>query len=88
MYYLPVAPLLVSDSDTFDGVSGYEELITALAWRRCLVRQDLDPGTMDREIARLTARIESAADGRDVEPFALDGRGITGGYYDDDGGWY
>lgn len=88
MFYIPYAPLLVNDSDTVDGISGYEELITALAWRRCLVRQDLSTASMDAEIQRLAARISAAADGRDDEPFALDPRGVTGTAYDDDNTWW
>ena len=88
LYYIPYAPLLVADGDTFDGVSGYEELVTALGWRRCLVRQDLGTSEMDAEIQRLAARISSAADGRDVEPFSLDPDGPGFGFYGDDDDGY
>lgn len=71
LWYVPLYTPLVLDADTFETYNGYEELIIQLAWRRCLVRQDLDPAQSDREIARLTMRIEAAADARDVEPFYL-----------------
>lgn len=75
LYYVPCAPLLVADSDTFDGVNGYEELVIQLAYKRCLARQELPTGEVDNEVARLMARISRAADGRDAEPFYLDESG-------------
>lgn len=75
LYFIPYATVLTADSDTLDGYNGYEELVMQLAWRRCLVRQDLPTDSVDGEIARLTMRITAAADARDVEPFYLDPRG-------------
>lgn len=75
LYYIPLCPVLVADDDLFDGFNGYEELAVQLAWKRCLVRQDLSTESVDAEINRLTGRISAAADGRDVEPFYLDIRG-------------
>lgn len=88
VFYLPATPVLVLDADTFDGISGYEELITALGWRRCLVRQNLSTNDMDNEVGRLCKRISSAAAARDDEPFSLDPRGAGYGAYGDDEGEY
>lgn len=74
-YYVPVSPVLVNDTDVLDGWNGYEELVIQLAWRRCLVRRDLDTSGTDREVERLVERIKTAADGRDDEPFYLDPNG-------------
>lgn len=71
LYYVPWSPIMVSDSDTLDGYNGYEELVVVMAWRKCLERQRLDTASADREIARLQARVSSAADGRNAEPFSL-----------------
>lgn len=78
LWYVPHATRMVADVDVLDGYNGYEELIIQLAWRRCLVRQDLDTSTSDREIGRLTMRIEAASDGRDAEPFYLSPLGARG----------
>jgi hypothetical protein len=73
MFYVPTAPLLIADTDAFDGINGYEELVVQLAFMRCRQREDLDTGDIEREIARLTARVRTASDGRDAtEPFTLD----------------
>jgi len=75
VWYIPVAPVLVDDGDAIDGYNGYEELVVQLAFRRTLVRQNLETSPAETEIARLVGRIEAAADGRDAEPFYLSPRG-------------
>lgn len=76
LFYIPCAGQLVLDSDTFDGVNGYEALVIALTLKRCYDRQDMPTGSIDAEIARLTQRIRVAADSRDAdEPFSLAARG-------------
>ena len=79
VYFIPVAPTLAADGDTFDGVNGYEDLVFQLALFRCRDRQEQDLTSCTREIARLTAQIQAASDGRDVEPFYLNPYGATGG---------
>jgi hypothetical protein len=71
LYYIPFAPILVAPTDAIDGYNGYEELILALARKGVKERQELDTSGVEREIARLTARIMAASNGRDVEPFYL-----------------
>ena len=87
LWYIPHAPVLVNPTDTFDGINGYEELAIQLAYRRCLVRQELSTAMVDGEVARLIARVKTAADARDAsEPFYLDARGPQGGGWGDDEG--
>lgn len=75
LYYVPVAPTLVNDDDSIAAINGYEELCLQLALKRCKDREDLDTAGIDREIARLTMRIRTAADARDAtEPFYLNAR--------------
>lgn len=90
LYVVPDAPILTNDAQQFNSVNGYEELIYQLVWRRCRDRQEQDLTSVDREIARLTARISSAADGRDVEPFYLSPHGAGGsrGFSDDEDDWW
>lgn len=70
MRYVPVPPQLTTDADpvtgSFDGVSGWEELIVSMAARDCLMKEESDVSTLDGKIARLTARIESQAAKRNL----------------------
>ena len=66
LFYIQYAARLVSDSDTFDGINGYEELVVQIALKRCKMREELPTNDIDQEIARLTMRIRDAADGRDA----------------------
>ncbi len=63
--YIPVPPTLVNSSDTFDGVSGWEELIANLMARDVMVKREADPGVVINTIDRLNARIQSRARNRD-----------------------
>lgn len=62
---------LVADGDTFDGVSGFEELPIKIALKHCYVRQDLDARSIDVDIDRLKARISSGLDARNAKPFQI-----------------
>lgn len=90
LFVIPSAPVLSNDAANFNSVSGYEELVYQLVWRRCRDRQEQDLTSVNQEIARLTARISAASDGRDVEPFYLNPHGVRGSRSDDgdDGGWW
>lgn len=64
--YVPTPTLLVADGDTFDGVSGWEELIANLMARDVMVkRDDNNVGVVINSIDRLQARISSRARSRD-----------------------
>ena len=85
MFYIPFSTRLSADGDTFDGINNYEELVIHTALLRCKRREELPTDDIEREIARLTARIRTAADGRDAaEPFYLSPGGPMGD--DDEGG--
>lgn len=75
LFYIPCSPVMTSDADELDGLNGFDELVVVMAWRKCVERQRLDTSGVDREIARLMARVSSAADGRNAEPFSLVPRG-------------
>lgn len=90
LYYIPAATRLSADTDTFDGINGYEELVIQLAFKRCRDREEIDTSSIDAEIARLTARVRTAADSRDAgEPFYLDPYGPAGSFdvSDEDEWW-
>lgn len=61
--YVPVAPSLVADGDTFDGVSGWDELIVLrMALRVCQKRDDLArAGSLKEDIVDIRQRITREA---------------------------
>lgn len=59
--YIPAPDELVDDTDTFDGVSGWEELIACLMARDVMIKRESDPSAVMANIARLEARISSRA---------------------------
>jgi hypothetical protein len=63
--YIPAATLLSADSDTLDGVSGWEELIANLMARDVLVKRKHDPSIVMSTIGRLEARIATRSRNRD-----------------------
>ncbi len=63
--YIPAAPVLEDDGDTFDGVSGWEELIVNLMARDVMVQRQDDPSVVMANIARLESRMQSRARMRD-----------------------
>lgn len=66
LYYVPRPTPLVNDTDTLDGVSGWEEYVVVDAARKALQKEESDATHLEREKAALVARIESAAENRDA----------------------
>lgn len=86
--FVPWSTVLVADADTFDGINGYEELVMQLAKLRIEEELKLDTTGAMAEVARLTMRIRTAADGRDAaEPFYLNPRGPRSEMEDEDAEW-
>lgn len=63
--YIPAAPTLEADGDTFDGVSGFEELIANCMARDVMAKRQDDPSIVLSNIARLESRIAIRARSRD-----------------------
>lgn len=63
--YIPVPTPLEDDGDTFDGVSGFEELIANLMARDVMAKRESDPSVVMANIARMEARIVSRGRSRD-----------------------
>lgn len=63
--YIPAPGTLVLGGDTFDGVSGWEELIANLMARDVMVKRESDPGVVLNTIDRLSGRIAKRARNRD-----------------------
>jgi len=62
--YIPAPADLTSDSDTVDGVSGWEEHIVVDAARKMLQKEESDVRTLVADLMRLKERIEEAAQNR------------------------
>lgn len=63
--YVPTPPTLSADSDTFDGVSGWEDLVVSMTARDVMVSRQDDPSIVLATIASLEQRITTRARGRD-----------------------
>tara|TARA_B100000745_G_scaffold183219_1_gene120050 strand:+ start:8429 stop:9115 length:687 start_codon:yes stop_codon:yes gene_type:complete len=64
--YIPAAPVLTANPDTFDGVSGYEEFACLSAAIKMLTKEESDPGVLMGERAALEMRIRALAGSRDA----------------------
>lgn len=72
--YTPCAAKLVSDSDTFDGINGWEHLLIAKVLLLCDEREERPLGDRMARIQALEAEVRTAADARNTsEPVYLDG---------------
>lgn len=63
--FIPAAETLSNGSDTFDGVSGWEELIVVRAARDIMIKREADPSAVMATGAALEARIQSRSKNRD-----------------------
>ncbi len=63
--YIPAAPVLVDDGDTFDGVSGFEELVANMMARDVMIKRESDPSAVMSTIAMLEARVRTRSKNRD-----------------------
>lgn len=61
MEYIPAPPVLSADSDTFDGIAGWDSLITARVARRMLQKRKADTTNIDQEIVQLTEHLKTGA---------------------------
>ena len=65
VWYTPVATALVDDSDSFDGINGYEEYVVIDAAIKMLQKEESDISILYRQKQDMLKRIESAAANRD-----------------------
>jgi hypothetical protein len=63
--FIPVPDVLEDDGDTFDGVSGWEELIANLMAKDVMTKRESDPSVVINNIVRLEQRIVSRSRSRD-----------------------
>lgn len=72
MEYIPAPPTLSAPSDTFDGVSGWEELISVIAARKAVAKEDGDIGPLNLMASELRARMGAKAQRVRAPRFATD----------------
>lgn len=65
-WYTPAFAALVADSDTFDGIDGWEEYIVVDVALKCRVKGEEDTGDLMAAKAQLRARVQTMAATRDA----------------------
>lgn len=86
LWYIPEPSTLASDTDTFDGISGWEEYIIVDAAIKALQKEESDVSVLMAQKQALGKRIEAMAETRDPGSPAtvVDTRGSAmGGLYGD-----
>lgn len=92
IWYVPRLITLVSDSDTVDGVSGWEEYIIIDAAIKCLQKEESDVSVLMAQKQAMLQRVNDTAANRDVGSPAtvVDSQSIGAGSNDGNGapwGW-
>lgn len=65
--YLPAAVDLTTDSQTVDGVSGWEEFIVLDSAIKCYIKEEAASGPLDREREVIRREIQEAAENRAMQ---------------------
>ncbi len=66
LYYTPTARLMVSGSDTIDGINGFEEFPVNYAAIECIQAEMGDTTTLERRNAQIEKRIKEMAANRNT----------------------
>lgn len=82
LWYIPEPSTLTNDSDTFDGISGWEEFVVVDAAIKALQKEESDVSVLMAQKQALISRIQAMAEDRDAGSPATvaDVRGAVGGY--------
>lgn len=82
LYYVPAPVLLSADSDTCDGIAGFEEWVVLDAAIRCLQKEESDVSFLAAEREKVEMRIRYLRDDRDAgdAPRVQDVRGRAVAY--------
>lgn len=83
--YIPRFERLVNDSDTFDGINGWERYVEVAAAIDMVNKDESDAGPLLLELQRIEQRIRTLAPARDAgrPPRIVDTRGDWHDYYSD-----
>lgn len=83
IWYIPLFTPLSSESDTVNGVNGWEEYIVVDAAIKMLNKEESDTGSLEVAKAKLLERIENMAQNRDADQPESVTDVTRQGYYDD-----
>lgn len=95
MWYAPRPATLMADTDTFDGISGWEEYVIVRSAIKACIKEETDCADLKQELSDLEARIEAIAENRNVgEPQTVSDSKMRNfswssddGQYGGSGGW-
>jgi hypothetical protein len=65
VWYVPNMPALVADSDTFDGINGWEDYVVVDAAIKCLMKEESSTTGLERQKSALLKRIQDMSVQRD-----------------------
>ncbi len=92
LWYNPKMTVMVSDSDSFDGINGWEEYVIIDAAIKMMNKEESDPSALMAEKQSITMRVQAMAADRDIgESDSITDRrrsGLTGIYLDEYGWEY
>jgi len=66
LWYVPAPADLAADSDTFDGINGWEDFVVVDAAIKCVIKQEQDPSPLMAEKNDLVSRINAMKEARDI----------------------
>lgn len=66
IWYIPLAPVLESDSDEFDPINGWEEYVIVDTAIKMLTKEESDTSALELRKLKLEQRINTAANNRDA----------------------
>ena len=64
--YIPTAPILIADGDTFDGINGWEDYVILDGCIKVLAKEESDVSVYAAQLARMQARIDALKTDRDA----------------------
>jgi hypothetical protein len=82
IWYVPKATLMTADSDTIEGVNGWEEMVVIDAAIKCLIKEESDTNQLSLEREILRKRIDELALNRDAGEVQTI-QDVSNGYTDD-----
>lgn len=66
LWYVPACPTLALDTDTFDGINGWEEFIIIDAAIKMLQKEESDTSLLEKQKIMIMGRINQMAENRDA----------------------
>lgn len=66
IWYIPHAPVLDENTDSWDGFNGWEEYVVLQAAISCLTKEESDTDALEFQLAKIKERIKAIAPNRDV----------------------